>query len=128
VTKNRGLALSLVGIVTSLTVVQSVGVAEAACNGNGNPFPTVASFASEGPNSGTCDGLNDYNGYVTDTKTDGWKVRIETRYINGNNGWVPTANTSGTISVNYTDNNSFTQYRMVRADGLTASIGSNQGF
>lgn len=121
-------------LVAALAIAMlSVGVggahtASAACHGNGVDYDSWTSWGMESSNVSTCDGLNDYFGTVTDTAADGWKVRVETRYINGNLGWVPTANTGGALNYNYGDNNSSTGYRLVRADGLTATAGSNWGF
>ena len=103
-------------------------MASAACIGVGSNFNSSAGWALESSVVATCDGLNDYFGKVTDTAVDGWKVRVETQWINDNAGWVPTANTGGVLAYNYGDNNSFTNYRMVRADGATASSGGNWGF
>jgi hypothetical protein len=105
-----------------------VTTASAACHGNGSNFNSQTTWGKESSNVSTCDSLNDYFGTVTDLAADGWKVRVETQWINGNAGWVPTANTGGVLNYNYGDNNSSTSYRLVRADGLTASTGSNWGF
>ena len=123
--------VSIVGLIPLATSVLTFGAwnpGSAACHGTGVNFNSYSGWASETSNVSTCDGLNDYYGTVTDTAADGWKVRVETIWINGSSTWVPTANTAGSLPYNYGDNNSSTNYRMVRADGATAATGSNYGF
>lgn len=123
---------AVAGVAFIGATIGLAGTADAACRGNGVNFNSTAGsgagWARESSNVSTCDGLNDYFGTIQDIAADGWKVRVETQWINGNGGWVPTANTGGTLAYNYGDNNSTTTYRMVRADGLTAASGTNWGF
>lgn len=120
--------LGAAGLAASGLLIGSGMTASAACHGAGVNFNSSSGWASETSSAATCDGLNDYYGTVSDTATDGWKVRVETIWINGSGSWVPTANTGGSLAYNYGDNNSSTNYRLVRADGTTASTGSNYGF
>jgi hypothetical protein len=121
-------ALGATTLAVSGLVLGSSMTASAACHGVGVNFNSSSGWASESSSAVTCDGLNDYYGTVSDIATDGWKVRVETIWINGSGSWVPTANTGGSLPYNYGDNNSSTNYRLVRADGATASTGSNYGF
>jgi hypothetical protein len=121
-------AFGITILVASGLVTGSTMVASAACHGVGVNFNSNSGWASETSSVATCDGLNDYFGTVSDIAADGWKVRVETIWINGSGSWVPTANTAGSLPYNYGDNNSSTNYRMVRADGATAATGSNYGF
>lgn len=129
--KIRNRLVSVVGLTLLAASAGVVGTgmsASAACNGAGVNSNTSSGWALESSSVSTCDGLKDYHGTVSDTATDGWKVRVETLGINGGTTWVPTANTGTSLAYNYTDSNSSTSYRMVRADGATASTGANWGF
>jgi len=125
--------LTSVGLAAGLIVPAAAGLGSgtvsAACSGVGSSYASGPSWGLENSNpAATCDNDNNYFGYYQDTATDGWKVRVETIWINGSGSWIPTANTGGTAYYNYSDNNHFTQFRLVRADGATASTGSNSGF
>lgn len=103
----------------------------AACHGQNVPFASTSGWGWEGAQSGTCDNLGDYYGIYKDTASDGFLVRIRTRNINGNAGWVYTGYTTGQNTntfYGYADPNKSTQYQICRSGGVCATEGSNWGF
>lgn len=116
--------------VMTLIPIASPSV-KAACHGNGVLFNSTSGWGFEGSNVSTCDNLGDYNGYFRDTASDGFSVRIATRNINGNASWSYTSYSTG-LNINtyygYADNNSSTNYKICRGDGICATQGSNWGF
>lgn len=112
--------LAVMGLSTGAVLTMGLAVpdshASAYCDG-WTPRTIPFSWGVEGPQSGTCDGLQDYNYYVTDLATDNQRVSSENRYIFGSSLWVSSGLTSGQnvpIYRGVTDNDSSTYVRLCR--------------
>lgn len=130
-TKRLRSSLVAVGVAVMTLIPAASPAVRAACHGAGSLFNSSSGWGFEGSNVSTCDNLGDYNGYFRDTASDGFVVRIGTRYINGSANWSFTGNSTG-LNINtyygYADNNHSTDYKICRGDGVCATQGSNWGF
>lgn len=127
-----GRGMTLMAIITTaagLTAGAGAGTASAYCNGAGNPVYWSTAWAAETAASGTCDGLNDYNGKVIDGASDGTCVYI--RYLKDGVWTNSPAACSLSIWTNYgfSDANSYSPSNLCKSSGAGCSSQyGNTGF
>lgn len=125
----RTTTLAIPALLSFFAAGVGVQNASAYCNGVGNPVYWSTSWAAETAASGTCDGLNDYNGKVIDGASDGTCVYV--RYLDDGVWTNSPAACSLSLWTNYSfvDTNSYSPSNLCRSSGAGCSTQyANTGF